>query len=248
MPDKVFDAYSAYYDLFYRDKPYEQEVAWLVERMRRYQPGARTLLDVGCGTGAYTELFAQQGYTAQGVDLSPSMIAQATGAGGRASYATGDARSYRAAEPVDIVTLLFHVMSYQTTDDDVIRTLESCFANLRDGGLLCFDVWHKPAVLFQQPEERTKECRDEDYTAVRHAVPVHHRAQQVVDVCYDITVTSREGSAHFEEVHSMRYFDEDELRAFLTGAGFSVLEAAELVTSASPSQDTWGVCYFARKG
>ena len=246
MSDAVFDAYSAYYDLFYQDKPYEQEVAWLIERMRRYSPAAQTLLDLGCGTGTYTELFAQYGYEVLGVDLSPLMIERARKRGS-ASYTVGDVRSYRASEPVDIITLLFHVMSYQTRDEAVRRTLQACYDNLQQDGLLCFDVWHRPAVLAQQPQERMKECAEGDLCVSRHASPVHHVARNIVDVHYDITVEAAGGTSRFQEVHSMRYFDTEELVGELTSAGFDVLEVTELISGASPSAATWGVCYFARR-
>jgi len=243
--DPVFDAYGAYYDLFYRDKPYDREVAWLTERIRRYHPSAHTLLDLGCGTGAYTERFAQAGYEVWGVDLSPQMIERAQQ--GKASYLVGDARRFQAESPVDIATLLFHVMSYQSTDDDVIQTLKTCYDNLKEGGLLCFDVWHKPAVLAQRPQHRIKTCRDGELCVTREATPVQHARQHIVDVQYHITVETPMQTSHFDEVHRMRYFDEDELRGFLARAGFSVLEAEELLTGRAPSPDTWGVCYFARR-
>ena len=37
----------------------------------------RSLLDLACGTGTMTELFAGRGYTVTGVDYSPEMLAQA---------------------------------------------------------------------------------------------------------------------------------------------------------------------------
>ena len=241
-----FDAYSAYYDLFYQDKSYDQEVDWLVQRLRLFAPDAHTLLDGGCGTGAYTERFEQKGYQAQGIDLSPAMIERAQQQGS-ASYEVGDVRSYRAAQPVDVVTLLFHVMSYQTSDADVLATLDSCNANLKPGGLLCFDVWHKDAVLAQQPERRTKEMSDGSTHATRRATPEHHPELNRVDVHYDITIETTGETTRFKEVHPMRYFVPAEIRDFLGQTDFELLEAAELITGATPSPNTWGICYFARK-
>jgi len=285
----AFDAYSAYYDLFYRDKPYEAELDWLIQKIRNYSPAACRLLDGGCGTGAYTQGFAQRGYEVLGIDMSPRMVELAiekTGGRGNClrparptprhpgqptprhpgpragvssltfsedscpvplSFVVGDVRDFRVQKPVDVVTLLFHVMSYQTSDDDVRRTLASCAANLEAGGLLCFDVWHAPAVLAQEPEKREKHLTEGDLQAVRHATPYHDEARRVVEVRYDIELRSPQGNENFTELHAMRYFSQPELASLLAAAGFELLEVAELVTGAPPSPATWGVCYFARK-
>ncbi|MBL4653181.1 MAG: class I SAM-dependent methyltransferase, partial [Flavobacteriales bacterium] len=71
---KVFDNYSAYYDLLYRDKPYEEEVAYVDGLIKDFAINASTILNLGCGTGKHDTFFAQKGYDVDGVDLSSSMI------------------------------------------------------------------------------------------------------------------------------------------------------------------------------
>ena len=51
---------------------------------------ARTLLEVGCGTGHFTRWFGEQGLQAMGLDLSPPMLAEAVRLGST-PYVQGDA-------------------------------------------------------------------------------------------------------------------------------------------------------------
>jgi len=51
MTKKVFDAYSHYYDLLYRDKNYKAETDYICKNINELNPEAKSLLDLGCGTG-----------------------------------------------------------------------------------------------------------------------------------------------------------------------------------------------------
>ena len=73
----VFDAYAAYYDLLYRDKDYAGEAAYVHGLIRRYAPGARDILELGCGTGRHAEALMDLGFRVTGVDRSGEMVARA---------------------------------------------------------------------------------------------------------------------------------------------------------------------------
>jgi len=47
----VFAGYSRYYDLLYRDKDYAGEADYIAGLIRSYSPNAKTVMEIGCGTG-----------------------------------------------------------------------------------------------------------------------------------------------------------------------------------------------------
>src|SRR5437763_3055553 len=63
--------YASLYDVFYRDKPYDTEVSFLVEQLESYgiRPGAR-LLELACGTGEHAIRLARRGYQVLATDFS----------------------------------------------------------------------------------------------------------------------------------------------------------------------------------
>jgi len=68
---------ARWYDDFTGDVPYG-ELAELYEKLlNREGKASLTLLDLCCGTGTLTWLFAQRGYEMIGTDLSPEMLSQA---------------------------------------------------------------------------------------------------------------------------------------------------------------------------
>lgn len=250
MSDDVFGLYAAYYDLLYRDKDYAAEAAFAAGLLRGRRPDARTLLELGCGTGRHAALLAASGFEVTGVDRSEGMLAKARAAGPDCSFLCGDIRELNLGRRFDAVTSLFHVMSYQTTDEDVAAALATAAAHLRSGGLFLFDFWHGPAVLQTPPEARVKDMADERVSVHRRCEPEHDRERRVVHVRYSVDIAEQGGTRRetVRETHSMRYFFLPELEKFLADAGLEALENGEWMTGRAPGPETWSVyCLAARR-
>jgi phospholipid N-methyltransferase len=249
-----FGTYSQYYDLLYADKDYAVEVAYVCGLLQKYAHGKpHNLLELGSGTGVHAELMASNGFAIHGVELSEQMLESArqreeAGKGG-VRFFQGDARNYRAGQQFDAVISLFHVLSYQATDEDLRNMLGTAAIHLDAGGLFLFDFWYGPAVLRQGPSVRVKRLENEFVSVVRIAEPEMHDAECVVDVNYTIFAEDREEGRidKLQETHRMRYFFLHELDAHLERAGFSRLVAEEWLTGAPPSTQTWGVTVVCRK-
>ncbi len=73
----VFDSYSRYYDLLYRDKDYAAEVAYIDQLLSRHALSGPEILEFGSGTGQHGRLLAARGYRVTGIERSAEMVAQA---------------------------------------------------------------------------------------------------------------------------------------------------------------------------
>ena len=136
----VFADYAAYYDEMYADKDYVAEASYIGNLVRDHaQSGPISILDLGSGTGRHAIELASHGYSIHGIDLSPTMVAIAEARKsslpehlrGNVGFSAGDARSLRLGAQFDVVLALFHVASYQTTNDDVRAFLETARLHLR---------------------------------------------------------------------------------------------------------------------
>ena len=65
----VFKDYAAYYDLLNSGKDYITEADYIYQLIQSYTPGAKTVLDLGCGTGSYELALAARGYNLTGIDF-----------------------------------------------------------------------------------------------------------------------------------------------------------------------------------
>ena len=74
MKEGYYKEYSYIYDNIYSNKNYKKEFDFILKYLKRFSPKSKTILDLGCGTGSYTQFFAKKNYQITGVDISKSMI------------------------------------------------------------------------------------------------------------------------------------------------------------------------------
>ena len=142
----VFGNYARYYDLLYRDKNYALEAQFVEQLLQKYAPQTKSILDLGCGTGTHAVLLAKEGYQVHGVDLSADMLRQASDRlgdlppdlAGLLKFTQGDIRSFKLNQTFDVVLSLFHVISYQTTNEDLQAAFANIKKHLKPGGILIF--------------------------------------------------------------------------------------------------------------
>ncbi len=253
----VFNEYARYYDLLYRDKDYSEEADYVAGLIRRLHSKAHSILELGSGTGKHARLLVDRGFSVRGIERSPEMLARSLELASamqqdapvpRLSFSLGDIRTARLPERFDAVISLFHVISYQTANEDVQAAFATARHHLKPGGIFIFDVWYGPAVLTERPELRVKRMADEQTEITRLAEPVLHPNENRVDVHYTVFVRDRETKAVAEltETHAMRYFFKPEIDLLAQGSGFAT-ECAEEWQSARPlGTDTWGACFCLR--
>ena len=253
----VFGNYAHYYDLIYRDKDYEKEANFVHGLIQKYSPNARTILELGCGTGRHAELLASKGYKVLGIDMSREMLESANRRlnnlekkeqRSKLSFDQGDIRTYRIDHRFDVVISLFHVMSYQTTNKDLQDVLKTAKVHLKSGGIFIFDCWYGPAVLTDRPVVRVKRLEDDAMQVTRIAEPETHPNENGVDVHYQIFIKNKETGAieEFKETHRMRYLFKPEIDLLFEQAGFEFVDSFEWMTGRKPGFNTWSVCFVGR--
>jgi SAM-dependent methyltransferase len=250
----VFGVYAKYYDLLYRDKDYAAEVVYINSLIQLDHPHARNILDLGSGSGKHAIRLSDQGYEVNGVDLSAEMIAlaqsRALAAGySKAVFKHGDIRTVRLGRTYDVVISLFHVMSYQTTNDDLAAATATAAVHLEPGGIFIFDCWYGPAVLVQRPEVRIKRLEDDDISVTRVAEPRLLPSNNSVEVNYTMFVFDKKTKEWntFGEPHCMRYLFIPEIRQLLDDAGLDLVRREEWMTGREPDVSSWSTVFVARK-
>jgi len=245
----VFDQYALYYDLFYGDKDYAAEAKFIENKLLKYAPGTRSIIDLGCGHGRHAIALATAGYRVVGVDISARMLDLAKSAvehlpkqvGELITLVQGDVTNATNLGEFDAAVSLFHVSNYQSTNESLMGFFKTARSALRRGGVFVFDFWYGPAVLAERPERRIKQLQKDGIQLTRIATPEMDVDRNLVTVHYDISIAdqTKQEASHIYETHLMRYLFLPEIEHYALSCGFKLYEAGKWMSLASLDDSCW---------
>jgi SAM-dependent methyltransferase len=247
---EYFKEYSKYYDLLYKDKDYQKEATYIDALIRLCKKENTNLLDIGCGTGKHANLLVDFGYNVHGIDISETMIEIAkNNYGGKVTFSLGDIRKFNLNNSFDIITSFFHVMSYQTHNDDLDASFRSVYNHLNPGGYFLFDCWYGPGVMNDPPSIRVKRMSDEEIEVIRIAEPDTHYNESVIDVNYHILINNLHTNklTQFREKHPMRFLFKNEIELFAQKHNFKIVGFYSWLYFEEPTANDWYSVFILEK-
>lgn len=240
-----FKNYATVYDRLYAEKPYAKECAIVDTIARRYENApVKTLLDLGCGTGGHALVWAKQGLTVCGADVSTHMLAIAKDKTLRARLAVefieNDVQTLDTGRTWDRIVAMFAVISYLAEPDDIDQCFSATRNQLKPGSLFIFDVWYGNG-MGSPPRDRVTRIHDEQGEIIKIATSSHKPLAQQVDI--DFTVLSISGNLiknRIEENHRLRYFFPRDLELIAKRSDFELLEINSCDSASEPpAPDDW---------
>jgi SAM-dependent methyltransferase len=135
VPD--YAGFARFYDRIMGDR--HPEIDRIRGYIRRHRPGARALLELGCGTGALLAGLARD-YSVTGVDRSPEMLAVAARAVPDARLLQADMTTLTLPYRFDVVMCMFDTLNHVVTVDGWLAVFRCAHEHLSDSGLFIFDV------------------------------------------------------------------------------------------------------------
>jgi SAM-dependent methyltransferase len=192
--------YASAYDLLNEGKPYKEEIEFVQTLFTKYAEIEKitSVLDLGCGSGKHLSIFPSS-ILKTGVDISDSMLEIAADRDiPNTQFFSSNIGDFRSNTKFSLIYSLFHVMSYQTTETELISAFKTMRDHLSHDGLAVFDFWHRPP-----------------WDIERISSPVFDRLSGMVSIDMDIFVNdskARESKySHFSERHVMRAYTLQEL-------------------------------------
>ena len=134
---------SELYDAIYHFKNYARECEILRAVIAVAAPGARTILDVACGTGEHAK-FLKEHYAVDGVDLNENYLRAARVKNPAGRYTRADMTDFDLATTYDAVTCLFSAIGYVRTADRMNRAIACMARHVKPGGVLIVEPWFTP--------------------------------------------------------------------------------------------------------
>jgi 2-polyprenyl-3-methyl-5-hydroxy-6-metoxy-1,4-benzoquinol methylase len=138
-----YELIGSYYDVFFTGHP-----AWFDQARKSMLgealPKAKSVCDVGCGTGSTALSFASKGIRTFAVDISSTMCDIAKSKAEKAKVSMnvicGDMRNFQLPEQVDLVLCEGNVINHVAEKSELGRVLDSVHRALAPGGYFLFDV------------------------------------------------------------------------------------------------------------
>lgn len=214
---RIFTESAEFYDAIYSFKDYAAEAAQIAVLVRSVQPGARAVLDVGCGTGEHARILAaEHGFEVDGLDLDPALLRVAREKHPSGRFFEADMSDFSLDQRYDAVLCLFSSIGYLVTLDRTRRAL-ACFRHhLGLEGTVFVEPWFSPGAL-----DDGRVFRHTGRHQGRHVERVSRTEidGRVSRLHFEYRIEAPNGIRHATEVHELGLFTPDEMRTTFQEAG-----------------------------
>lgn len=187
----------------------------LLQRFKAAPRPITRILDIGCGSGISTRVFARAGFSVVGIEASAAMVDLARKAVPNAEFIQSSAYDIELPNCDAIVAIgeVFNYHSEPRRADGLIRKFfHSAYSALNSGGLLIFDVVSSGEPLL---DARTR-AAGEDWIMLCRTIE-DHKARTIIR-----EIDTFRADRHTRERHSICVFDAANLSHWLAELGFEV--------------------------
>ena len=245
----AYENFSRVYDLFMDNIPYEEWGKNICGILKRYGIRDGLVLDLGCGTGAMTEILSRAGYDMIGVDNSVDMLEAALEkkeiSGSDILYLLQDMREFELYGTVRAAVRVCDSVNYITEPEELLQVFRLVNNYLDPGGIFLFDL----NTLYKYEkilgESVIAENRDEGSFIWENWYDPEDRINE-----YDLTLFIREEKdlyRKYQETHFQRAYSIEEIRGLLCDAGMRLEEIWDADTLGKPCPQTQRLYFIARE-
>ena len=246
----AYEALAGVYDRLTGDVNYERRANYIEKLFSKSRLPVQTVLDLACGTGTMTAILTERGYEMIAVDGSADMLAEAME---KAADLSGEPPVFlNQSMPqldlygtVDAAICCLDSINYLTSPKDVQRTFQRLHLFIAPGGLLVFDI--NSAEKLRGLDGQVFLDETEDIYCVWRTE--FEKRSRICTYWMDIFTRQEDDSweRDFEE-HRQRAYEVEELRAWLTEAGFTNIRTYGDCRMSAPREGEQRIYFTAIRG
>ena len=261
---EAYTDFAKVYDTFMDETPYDvwgDFVSSLIGKYGLSKPGADSedalsqernlVVELGCGTGSFTQVMKRLGYDIMGIDMSPEMLNLARQKSAKEGldimYLEQDMRELDLYCTAGTIVSVCDSVNYLLEDEDVTQTFRLVNNFLYPGGVFIFDfnTLHKYRDVIGDTTiaENREDCSfiwDNYYDDETHINE------------YDLTIFAladeeKKLFARSVETHYQRGYTLDEMKGFVEAAGMSFVTAIDADTHKEPTKESERIYIVAKE-
>lgn len=205
-----------------------------------------SLLDLACGFGRHSLLFAEFGVNVTGVDLNPSFINEAKQEAIKQNkdirFTKADMREYVERNSFDHIVILYNSFGYFSEIIDNRQVIQNCLTSLKPKGKLLVSAFGREINKRVMPNRRRSDWVEEDGVFHLNEVVVDEErkwggSRRIVIAGNDRKVTRSR----------MRLFSSSELTGMISDAGFCNVRAFGSLDGSEYDESATGLFGYGQK-
>lgn len=227
MEEEIYQAFAAVYDRMMEEIPYKPWCGYVTELLSEYGVKDGLLLELGCGTGTLTELFAEQGFDMIGIDASEEMLTEAMEkriqSGNNILYLNQDMRGFELYGTVAAVVSLCDTMNYLIEAEDFVQVLKLVNNYLDPGGIFIFDVKTEYYFAKVVGEQVFAEAGEEFSYIWQNSYDEEEKLNQYLLTLF---LQGEDGRYNrYDELHEQRAYSTEEIKTAIKESGMEFIAA-----------------------
>lgn len=137
MSNRGYENIAGFYDCVIGNS--DEEIRFVKGKIRKYFLSAKSVLELGCGTGNNLKKLENRFFT-RGIDNSPAMLKIAATKTNKTEYLKRNIQEYRSDKKFDVVICLYDTINHLLKFSDWKKLFSNTYNNLNENGLFIFDI------------------------------------------------------------------------------------------------------------
>ena len=205
------------------------------------------ILDLGCGTGDITYLFAKDGYDMIGIDISFDMlnIAKEKNNHEKILYLNQDMREFELFGTVDVIYSALDCVNYITDKRDLKKVFKLCKNYLNPNGIFIFDI--NTGYKYKNILDKNTFIYDTDNTYLVWQSE-YLKKEKICTFFLDMFYKYDDTYKRFYEEQEQREYSVEELIKIAKDSGFEILGIYDNLSFKKYNEKSEKIFFVLKKG
>lgn len=242
----MYNRFAYLYDSLINDVDYKKWVDYYYKIFQRYALNPKLGLDLGCGTGNMTTEFSCRGIEMTGVDISEDMlmVAREKSEGMDILYLNQDMTDFELYGTVDFIVSSLDCVNYVTDKRELLKVFKLVNNYLDPGGLFIFDI-NTHYKLENVIGDNTFVLENDDIFCTWQNE--YDKKRKICDFYLTFFSKNGENYTRFDEQHSERAYEIDEIKKLIEASGMRLLKVYDDLSFDKPKKTSERVFFVAQE-
>ncbi len=250
LEDKAcqYHNFAQVYDALTYDVEYETRVNYVEKLIHKFSDiKTKSILDLACGTGTTTAMFADKGYEVIGIDSSEEMLAQAKSKQGKRDilYLCQQMRDFELYGTVDAVVCLLDSINYVIEEEDLLSCFKWVKNYLNPGGVFVFDINTRYKLEYVLAGNIFNDEKDNVFYSWEN---YYDDEENICEFDLNFFVKHGKDYRRFNEIHYERAYTDREIKTILKKSGLEFVASFDDLSENAPCKTSEKVFYIAKRG